>query len=278
VVVPNYFNMIPSEVLKDVAELAASIGEIAQTHSKERWGATSYSTGIRINVGWTEILTAYQDFTRLIVDGELALSTKLPSNTKLFEGKDERGFYPSIPGSLLAEIEYRPLAGFRRSLAALKPSLHEAIRLAARRTVGAGVREGHDPKLVIALSGIVGRALADPLSKTKVGSDQDLMEGALKRVVSSRFERNAAARRACIAHHGTSCGICAFSFQSIFGDLGVGFIHVHHVKPLAGLRREYRVDPVRDLLPICPNCHAMIHRQDPPIDVDVLRRQIRSAS
>jgi hypothetical protein len=175
-------------------------------------------------------------------------------------------------------IRFMGKGEFRRSLAALKPSLDESIRLAARRTVGPGVREGHDPKLVIALSGVVGRALADPLSKAKVGSDQDLMEGALKRVVSSRFERNAAARRACIAHHGTSCGICPFSFESIFGDLGVGFIHVHHVKPLAGLRRQYRVDPVHDLLPICPNCHAMIHRQDPPLDVDGLRRQIRSTS
>ncbi len=36
--------------------------------------------------------------------------------------------------------------------------------------------------------------------------------------------------------------------------MGEGFIHVHHLKPLSEVGYEYRVDPIRDLRPVCPNC------------------------
>ena len=41
--------------------------------------------------------------------------------------------------------------------------------------------------------------------------------------------------------------------------LFAGFIHVHHLRPLSEIRGEYMVDPVADLCPVCPNCHAVIH-------------------
>jgi 5-methylcytosine-specific restriction protein A len=101
-----------------------------------------------------------------------------------------------------------------------------------------------------------------------------MMEGALRRVVSSKYERNPAARRACIEHYGTSCSVCQFSFEAKFGELGVGFIHVHHLVPIASMGQEYRIDPVKDLRPVCPNCHAMLHSQDPPFSIEELRKII----
>jgi predicted HNH restriction endonuclease len=53
--------------------------------------------------------------------------------------------------------------------------------------------------------------------------------------------------------------ICGFNFRTTFGPLAEGFIHVHHLPQLSDIRTEYVVDPIADLRPVCPNCHAVIH-------------------
>jgi len=67
------------------------------------------------------------------------------------------------------------------------------------------------------------------------------------------------------------------SFEQTYGEIGSGFIHVHHNKPISEAKRAYEVDPVRDLTPLCPNCHAMVHRRDPPLTVSELRALIRKS-
>lgn len=95
-------------------------------------------------------------------------------------------------------------------------------------------------------------------------------EGASKKISVNAFERSKAARMRCVQHHGYSCSVCGFSFESTYGELGAGFIHVHHIKPLVDLNEKYEVDPVNDLVPVCPNCHAMLHRNTPPCNVEEL--------
>jgi 5-methylcytosine-specific restriction protein A len=56
--------------------------------------------------------------------------------------------------------------------------------------------------------------------------------------------------------------------------LGEGFIHVHHLKPLAQIGEQYELDPINDLRPVCPNCHAMLHRASPALSIDALRALI----
>jgi hypothetical protein len=86
-----------------------------------------------------------------------------------------------------------------------------------------------------------------------------LFEGAVCRVTVNAYERNLMARSQCIAHHGPTCVVCGFSFGAVYGSLAEGFVHVHHVKALSEIDREYEVDPVADLKPVCANCHAIIH-------------------
>ena len=90
-------------------------------------------------------------------------------------------------------------------------------------------------------------------------ADPRLNEGSVKQITLDAYERNAEARSRCIEAHGTSCRICGFSFGAVYGAEAAGYIHVHHVRPLSEVRREYEVDPVEDLLPVCPNCHAVLH-------------------
>ncbi len=100
------------------------------------------------------------------------------------------------------------------------------------------------------------------------------VEGAAKMVNVNAYERNVAARAKCVEHHGYACAVCSFDFESTYGDLGKRYIHVHHVVPLAEMGGEYVVDPVKDLVPVCPNCHAMIHATRPCLSVEQLRGHI----
>lgn len=96
-------------------------------------------------------------------------------------------------------------------------------------------------------------------------------EGSLRRIPVNRYERDRAAREACVKHWGTACLVCGFDFGAAFGELGHGFVHVHHLVELSSIGHEYEVDPVHDLRPVCPNCHAMLHRRRPALTIDELR-------
>lgn len=91
-------------------------------------------------------------------------------------------------------------------------------------------------------------------------SQDTFPEGACQHVYVNRYERNRKARARCIEVHGAVCKACGFDFEKAFGEIGRGFIHVHHRTPLEQITEAYEVDPVKDLVPVCPNCHAMLHK------------------
>jgi 5-methylcytosine-specific restriction protein A len=97
-------------------------------------------------------------------------------------------------------------------------------------------------------------------------------EGAVSQVLVNRYERDPRNRRQAIAIHGKSCLACDFNFGERYGTLGDDYIVVHHTVPVSQMGNDYVVDPERDLVTLCANCHAMVHRQDPPISVADLRR------
>ncbi|MHA7154787.1 HNH endonuclease [Arthrobacter sp. TMN-50] len=105
-----------------------------------------------------------------------------------------------------------------------------------------------------------------------------LPTSALTRTSVNRYERDPEARRLCVAHHGTGCSACGFNFEATYGEFGRGFIQVHHIVPEAQLTADYVLDPVTDLVPLCPNCHTMAHRRTPhPFSPAELRRLIRES-
>jgi len=112
----------------------------------------------------------------------------------------------------------------------------------------------------------------DTLLPEEVDEDDGLvLEGARRSVVVNIYERDPNARRRCLNHWKPKCQVCRFDFGAIYGALGEGFIHVHHLQPLGELREEYQLDPIADLRPVCPNCHAMLHRQSPPLTIEQLQ-------
>ena len=103
-------------------------------------------------------------------------------------------------------------------------------------------------------------------------------EGARQLVTINSYERNIDARNACIAHYGTRCIICEFAFADKYGPTGNGLIHIHHLTPIAKIGHQYKLDPITDLQPVCPNCHAIIHRRNPPYTINDVRGMIRNAT
>lgn len=97
-------------------------------------------------------------------------------------------------------------------------------------------------------------------------------EGSKKTITVNAYERSAEARAACIAHFGLVCSVCGFDFEETYGNLGRGFIHVHHLVPIASVAGDYEVNPIDHLRPVCPNCHEMLHRRQPPLSIDELKR------
>ena len=98
-----------------------------------------------------------------------------------------------------------------------------------------------------------------------------LEEGTTRRISVNIYERNAVARKLCIAHYGAKCEVCGFDFYKKYGDVGKGFIHVHHLIPLSEVEGKYQVDPINDLRPVCPNCHAIIHRRKTAYTIEEVR-------
>ena len=113
-------------------------------------------------------------------------------------------------------------------------------------------------------------------SPEEIPSSTSHIEGKVRQVLVNTYERNPAARAECIAHYGTACFVCSFDFGTTYGDIGTGFIHVHHLREVSSIGKEYEVDPIEDLRPVCPNCHAMLHTSRPALPIETLRQRLKN--
>lgn len=117
----------------------------------------------------------------------------------------------------------------------------------------------------------------DDMLPQEVAVGELFLEGAVRSVLVNQYERNSAARSACIDHYGPQCYVCGFDFGNAYGSAFSRCIHVHHLCPLSSIGNSYQVDPVADLRPICPNCHAVVHKRDPCYTIAEARTLIRKA-
>jgi 5-methylcytosine-specific restriction protein A len=161
-------------------------------------------------------------------------------------------------------------------LPSLRPAVRKAhnayIRAAASFRRGTSWGKSFSPAVLQHLESISGETLArpsyfstqartsyvDPLPD-EVDFSTSIPEGAKYEITVNVYERNPKAKRRCKEHHGTSCCICGFSFGIAYGEEAEGYIHVHHLRALSEIGKKYKVDPIVDLRPVCPNCHAVIH-------------------
>ena len=75
------------------------------------------------------------------------------------------------------------------------------------------------------------------------------------------IRRNPQLRQMCIDKYGYQCQCCGMDFAEAYGkDLGANFIEVHHLKMISTYETDgVPKDFLENLVPLCSNCHSMIH-------------------
>jgi 5-methylcytosine-specific restriction protein A len=112
----------------------------------------------------------------------------------------------------------------------------------------------------------------------ELDSEIEYSEGKTKKVLVNSYERNPIARKKCIEHFGLKCQICDFNFEEKYGELGKNFIHVHHKIDISTVGKEYSVNPITDLITVCPNCHSMLHRRKPAFSIEEMKNILKQVN
>jgi 5-methylcytosine-specific restriction protein A len=126
-----------------------------------------------------------------------------------------------------------------------------------------------------------GIGFAQQLIKNKYASlnqaNIHLSEGEKTTYLSTKYERSIIARKICINKYGYKCSACGINLADKYGPIGEDYIHIHHIVPISSIGKNYIINPETDLVPVCPNCHAMLHRKNAPLTVDELKQMLKKA-
>jgi predicted HNH restriction endonuclease len=118
----------------------------------------------------------------------------------------------------------------------------------------------------------INQIVENDIDSEKAQEDSYYKDGKVTEYYGIRYERNPINRAKAIEIHGVTCKACGFNFEKVYGERGKNFIEVHHVKPLHSIGEEIDINPETDLVPVCSNCHRMIHRKkDVILSVDEIR-------
>ena len=171
----------------------------------------------------------------------------------LADGKDpqlDRHFFSVIEGTIKKSCSFR-----------------DAVKMASSET-RAAIAKGAKKATAMPSAGIV------VMRSTGVIPGETVEPGAyfdpsVVRVAVDRRELDPFGRRECIERFGTVCQVCGMQFEKVYGKIGSDFIEIHHLFPEAS--EQDNVDPAANLVPICSNCHRMIHRRSPMLSVQELK-------
>ncbi len=96
-------------------------------------------------------------------------------------------------------------------------------------------------------------------------------EGAVYSAIVKKYERSRYNRALCLKYYGFMCRGCGDKLAEKYGPIGSDVIHVHHIFPVSQMGGAYQLNPIKDLVPLCPNCHNIVHRKTPMLDLDSLK-------
>jgi 5-methylcytosine-specific restriction protein A len=287
--------LVPSQYWDAIMSALGTSIALAHQHGPERWGIRLAPDSIMLKVGPHEVLQlgAGEQPFHLIVD-KATVPPALRGLPTLWFSEDRdcyghpgtQGYYPSNPGSEACEM---PLERVKDTYPALLQAHTTVIARAATKRRHTTTQRTHSPALVWFVADVLGQSLpqptycatADPgprpLLAEELRGDERFPEGAARQILVNAYERDRRARQRCLAHYGPRCAACGLSFEERYGPEAAGLIHVHHLVPLSEIGEQYEVDPIRDLRPLCPNCHTVIHATKPVRTVEQLTQMLRSS-
>lgn len=106
-----------------------------------------------------------------------------------------------------------------------------------------------------------------------------VLEGKKRSVTTQIYERSKQLRDMAIEYYAVEgrivCSACGFDFYKTYGEIGRGYIEIHHQKPVFQYEEtdfsRLVSDALKDLIPLCANCHRIVHRRkDKPLPVEEL--------
>ncbi|MCC6588121.1 MAG: HNH endonuclease [Bryobacterales bacterium] len=183
--------------------------------------------------------------------------------------------YALAPGCRIVDID-KP--NFAAQLPFLRSAHTAALATSARRRPAPKTRAAHSTGVLVFLSEVLNRPVPFLSATDETLPSLVVNEGQRISVMVNRYERDPLARRACLDFHGSACSVCGMNFEYSYGETMRGFIHVHHLMPLSIVGVAHNCDPQKDLIPVCPNCHAFLHHRDPPLLPDDARALLESVS
>jgi HNH endonuclease len=237
---------------------------LAKTLSPNAWGLTLLKDGFRLNGGLVEVM--------VLTGGYLRVNLNVPYGAEPYvEGyfipSSYSSYYGEQCGFLAPATEYGKWAN--KIEAAHEAFVQKALLTPSNRPRrGSPHTKSHSKALAEYIAISVGDH-SDPVVYTD--EEQSYIEGLLTRGAINRYERDPHARQKCLEHFGSNCVCCGMNFESTYGTTGSAGVHVHHLVPIHLRGGEYQVNPLLDLVPLCPNCHAAIHSRNPPYLVNELK-------
>lgn len=217
----------------------------------QKWGFIDWRQNLKFNVGDIVYIYCTRPFKKVmfktIVDKESLSGEEIVNDEEYWFIKEE--YLKSLGGKyarlrLVAQVD------------------SEELTLVKLMTHGLNAAPQKGVKVSAALAAYIDKHMNDYNSANIFPESDDAEnahEGAVHAVLVNKYERSSIARQKCIQYYGCKCFVCGFEFEKVYGELGKNFIHVHHLIPLSEIGKEYIVDYKNDLIPVCPNCHAMLH-------------------
>ncbi|MCK9222792.1 MAG: HNH endonuclease [Limnochordia bacterium] len=249
----------------------------AQARNSAIWLVHVRSDRIRLFTGRLIVLT--------LMDRDLWVTTDASENEDSLSGLRSWAWdtqsYPRYKRPPSRNGFYNPRLDRERDWLAIQTAHFSYLDhvLARYHTVDPRSVARHEPLITEYLSIVLGRpmpGMESPLVSEPMSDAAGFREGSTTRVPVNRFERNHRAREECLRHHGHNCIACGMSFYERYGPEMDGFIHVHHLIPLSEIRQGYYVDPIRDLVPVCPNCHAALHAEGGAVrSIEEVRKMLK---
>lgn len=198
------------------------------------------------------------------------LCVEIMKNSRLVYQKIES--HEELFSSIRLEVDGRPFFGSIENLSA-NPSLTLEVEvLTPESSINYGLLNDKEKELVVFTVALISSLL--PIREKSFISPDEVHgypEGATSKVEVNKYERDPRNRREAISIHGKKCLACDFDFYETYGELGEDYVVVHHVVPVSQIGENYKIDPANDLVTVCANCHAMLHRVNPPMKVKDLR-------
>ncbi len=265
----------------------------AERIAPEGWAVTLFTNGFRLNVGPVEALTCEYlgwpfpgsdkppPIIKILTQGTLPASILNASSTHSDELEIRPTNYKSVAlpqqaVSMTADDAVRLREWFNE----LRDAHHRYIKLAlqtpsGRARTNTAFKRTHSPGLIEYAKAFCAQPSEVPSSviDTNASEEEQLeyFEGRPISVQVTRFERDEDARRACLSHYGYTCVACGFNFGKAYGPMGEHYIQVHHLTPLATRGTNTHTDAIADLRPLCANCHAVAHFNNPPYSIDEIK-------